>query len=431
MKKIKNYLPSTDLEKIIAHLQNEKNTLLKKPFRERALEVDSSILLESTLIKVVTGPRRSGKSTYALHFLAKAVGRDSFIYMNFDTRELMLQEIDTVTFLNTLKKFGVKYLFLDEVQNLPQFELLLNTLQRNGYKILVSGSNANLLGQELATHLTGRYIQYEMYPFSLHELPRYTLKNAEERGLFPEVALSKISTSLYYRDLFNSVVLKDIVTRYKLRKSQDLYAVAEYIFSNVATHQSFGAIAKKLNISSLSTVSKYLSYLTATYLLLPIRKFSFKRSESLKNPFKYYAIDTGLLQVVTGQNHSQNSGKILENQVLLEIIKAGVPLSSVHYFVSTKNKTEVDFVVALPSRIFFAVQVCVSLVDDKTREREIRALAHVEDELSPRCSGKMKKFIVTKEDEKYDFPEVRVLSIFAFVRELYGSMRSSTKSTRA
>jgi predicted AAA+ superfamily ATPase len=397
--------------------QEEKVELLKRSYRKRAL-VENKLIpqLDTDIIKAISGPRRAGKSMFAINCLVASKKSKDFIYINFDNRELLNIDLNTSQLIECLKQFKSKYIFLDEIQNLEGFELLVSTLQRHGYKLVISGSNSNLLSQELSTHLTGRYIQFEVFTFSLRELPHYHVDKANIEGLYPEVAINKLDYKLYLKELFNAIIYKDIVQRYKLRKSEDLMATAEYLISNIGTLQSFQSIAKKINIPSLSSVSKYLNYLNSVYLIFPVRKFSFKSSEILKNPCKYYCIDNGLINTIS-TSFSKNQGRLLENQVYLELLKASVDEKNIYYFVGRKKQLEIDFLVKKNNEIL-AIQVCTSLVDEKTRERELRAFKELESEFAGKQIAQ--KIIITNKEENFvtseELSDVTHLSLVQFVR---------------
>ncbi|MBU1717478.1 MAG: ATP-binding protein, partial [Bacteroidetes bacterium] len=244
--------------------------------------------LTGDLIKIILGVRRSGKSTFAQLMLS---GND-FAYLNFDDERLVgLTANDLNTLLECLHEvYGdFSYLFLDEIQNIPEWSLFVNRLKRLGIKLVVTGSNSKMLSKELASHLTGRYEMAELYPFSFTEYLRYCKINPEggdtktfgmirnkfneylQRGGFPEVMESD-RPGRVISELFNSVVSKDILYRYKVRHQRTFKEIALTLVGNYGREISFNNIRKQFSIGSDHTVKNYVEYLEEAYLVLTLTK---------------------------------------------------------------------------------------------------------------------------------------------------------------
>ncbi len=221
--------------------KREIDSLLKEDYVNR---IEPNIDLSNSLIKVIIGPRRAGKSFFSLYTLTK---NNKFGYINFDDEKLIkIEDYDElISIINSLYN-NPKILFLDEIQNLPQWELFINRLQRQKYNLVITGSNSHLLSKELATHLTGRHLQIVILPFSFKEYINFERKNLttseiKEKlnnyftyGGYPEPLVKKINYKEYLSTLLNSILFKDIVKRYKIRFAQSISDLSEQLLSNVA-----------------------------------------------------------------------------------------------------------------------------------------------------------------------------------------------------
>ena len=233
------------MKNIILNQRAERDELMARPYQQRDTRYNFDELLSNPLIKLITGPRRVGKSVFALLMLQ---GRN-FAYLNFDDN-LLLENWDEDLVMQMLDDVypGYEYLLLDEIQNLPDWDLWVNKLYRRGKNLIITGSNAKMLSREMATVLTGRYLQIEMLPFSLEETMRWrnVNPNLEEQsaqavvvaddymrnGGYPETIQSRNITKSYLSTLFDSILLKDVAKRHKVRNTTDLYNLATYLLSN-------------------------------------------------------------------------------------------------------------------------------------------------------------------------------------------------------
>lgn len=377
------------MKNIILQQRRERDTLMGRDYQDRQLKIDGEALLSSPLIKLITGPRRAGKSVYALLMLR---GR-RFAYLNFDDAALLAgwNEALVMELLSDVYP-DYEYLMLDEVQNLPQWDLFVGKLYRRGINLVVTGSNARMLSSEMATVLTGRYLQIEMLPFSLAEavswkagtspLTSMTLLEDDymRNGGFPETIRSRSMTRNYLSTLFDSILLKDVAQRHKVRNTAALYDLAVYLLSNFCNPVSANSVAEALGMTGVATVRKFFGYLEEPYLFYFLPRFSNKLKLMAKAPSKVYVVDNGFVQS-SAFNLSDNLGRLLENQVFVELLRRGYIPGKTMFYYRTRNDREVDFVLREGSRVTRMIQVCYSMDLAKTRRREIDALVEAAGEL--------------------------------------------------
>jgi len=357
---------------------------LANRLRERYVERDvSESKLTNDLIKVIIGPRRAGKSFFAMQQISR-FGR--FGYVNFDDERLAkIDDYDElVTVLESLYE-NPKHLLLDEVQNLPDWELFANRLQRQGYDLTITGSNAHLLSSELATHLTGRHVQIVLFTFSFTEYLRAVgeeltaiemmeaLRRYSEDGGYPEPMLKNLDRRDYLSTLLRSTLYKDIVVRHRIRSPQGLEDLATYLMSNIAQEYSLNRLRKLTHFKSVHTVDKYLRHLEEALLFFSVRRFSYKLRNQVSTNRKIYCTDNGLVSS-TSFRFSPDLGKFYENLVAVDLRKTQLEGGLEFYFWKSPQQEEVDFVIKRGLKITELIQVCVDTQDPKTRDREIRAL---------------------------------------------------------
>lgn len=399
-------------------------------------------LIDHELIKVITGVRRCGKS-YMLNLIIKelmerGVSKENIILINFETpiynhientRELDLLVADLVKDLK-----GKIYLLFDEIQNVDQWEKSIA-----GYQVIydcdiyITGSNSKLLSGELATHLTGRYIQINMYPFSFNEFIEYKheslsfreieynedtihKKEAKIDDLFNEyliyggmpvvLSLDENYKLEYLNDLFNSIFFNDIVSRYGVRDFNLLKRIMEFIFDNVGKEVSINNIVdylKKQNIKiARKTVYNYIQYMEEACLIKKVKKEDLEGKEILKLNEKYYITDHGFSQALIGRN-KRNISRIIENMVFIE-------LSRREYEVKVANVEgkEIDFVAKKQNKIIY-IQVSYKLESEKTIEREFAPLLEVKDNYP--------KYLITMDENDFSDKGIIHLNLIDFLRD--------------
>ena len=338
-------------------------------------------------IVVISGIRRCGKSTVLNQI--RHVRDENAYYMNFDDDRLVQFTISDFQGLLELfiELFGEqKTVYFDEVQNIAGWERFVRRLHDYGYKIFVTGSNATMLSRELGTHLSGRYITHELYPFSFAEYLRY---NNFETNLKFVLSTSKRATIQkhfndyfsiggfplyikhqnpeYLKSLFESVLFRDIMVRNNLTNEKEMKELVFYLASNVSKLSSYNALSKVVGISNPSTIKNYISLLQNAYLVFATNKFDYSLKTQIQNPKKIYFIDNALIKVL-GFFFSDDLGRLLENLIFIELKRRG---KDVFYH---SKKTECDFVIRSGNKISNAVQVSYSLADTVTRNREIKGL---------------------------------------------------------
>ena len=414
------------MKTIVLNQRKERDELLSRPYLTRRSNHDEDMLLNSHLIKLITGPRRVGKSTQALLML-----RDkNFAYLNFDSQQL-LDAWDANLVMRMLDDVypGYDYLLLDEVQNLEGWDMWVSELYRIGKNLVITGSNAKMLSSEMATVLTGKYLQVEMLPFSLEEffdwnkLELHNLKPEQDaeckvltddymrNGGYPEVVASRQLVRSYLDTLFDSIVWKDVAKRHNVRNITDLNNLAMYLVSNFCNLLSANELSKELGFSSVNTTKKFMDYLHEPYLFYYLSRYNNKLKLMKKAPRKVYVVDNGFV-AAKAFSLSENFVRLLENQVFIELIRQGYDSEKTMFYYRSRNDKEVDFVLRKGTRVERLVQVCYDLSSPKTEKREVDSIVE--------CAGELKcdnLTIVTKEDErtiKKDGYTIKVLPISKF-----------------
>lgn len=374
------------LQRYVNILSDQREELTNRHWKNIVTrEEEKEINLNSPLAQVVIGVRRSGKST-----LCSKVMLESglpFGYINFDDDRLGKLTVDAFdTLLRALYQLNgdFNHLFLDEVQNIEGWELFVNRMLRQGMHMLITGSNANLLSGELATHLTGRYHQIELMPFSFQEYcsckdvntSSYTTKAIALRdkalndylfaGGFPELLLlSEAEQGDYVRSLVRTIVEKDIAKRYKLRYAQTLMDVANQVLDEFSQEHSFATVQKKHNLKSPNTAKKYLQYLQNAYLVLAMPRFSLKSSER-RSVHKYYAIDPAMIAKRDEALMTESLGLRLENMIAVELKRRAAIDEQIYYFRKVREY-EVDFVRVKGTQVQELIQVTYDFTLPRTK----------------------------------------------------------------
>lgn len=400
------------MKNIVLQHKLEKEKFVSKTYILREKLDFAKKNLDTDLIKVITGSRRVGKSIFSFLLL-----RDKeFAYLNFDDEGLIKNKnYDEILEVIFEVYPDAKFILFDEIQNLENWELFVNKLQRRGYNLILTGSNANLLSKELGTALTGRYIPIEIFPFSFKEfliakgfkikkegtgLPEIKgkilnyLDEYLKRGGFPEVVVKKLEAKNYLSTLFDAILFKDVVKRYKVRFSQKIYDLSIYLISNFSSEFSFTKLKNSLDFRSTNTVQNYLKYLEEAYLIFVLNRFSFKTKEQIRTPKKIYLIDNGFILAKSFQ-FSQNLGKLMENLVFVEILRKGYTSNKDVFYYKTRNGKEIDFVLKKGAKIEKLIQVCYQIDSLEIKKRELNALIEAGKELN--CDALE---IITWDDEK-------------------------------
>lgn len=401
----------------ILNQRAERDELLSRPYQQRHTKYDADELLQNPLIKLITGPRRVGKSVFALLMLQGM----NFAYLNFDDNQL-LEKWDEDIAMSALDDVYPNYDFmlLDEIQNLPDWDLWVSKLYRRGKNLIITGSNAKMLSSEMATVLTGRYLQIEMLPFSLDETMRWKniSPDREEQaaqaivladdymrnGGYPETIPTRSITKSYLSTLFDSILLKDVAQRHKVRNTTDLYNLATYLLSNFCNPISANELAGELGLSSVATTKKFCDYLNEPYLFFYLPRFNNKLKLMNKAPKKVYVVDNGFVQS-TAFNFSENLGRLLENQVFVELLRRGYIPGQTLFYYRTRNDKEIDFVTRKGTKVEQLIQVCYDMTSGKTRKRELDALVEASEELH--CDNLL--VITNSQEEQIEWKDTNIV----------------------
>lgn len=363
---------------------------------------------DTQIIKVVTGIRRAGKSTLLEMFhkklLQSGVKLENTIQINFE--DLEFKNLDNYQkvydyIISKLQKTGMNYIFLDEVQVIPNFQKMVDSLFiKKNCDIYITGSNAHLLSGELATLLSGRYVEIHLLPFSFKEycsaFPNqsdflHLYRNYLEFSSFPYTLELKNNSRLindYLAGIFNTVLLKDIVARKKIADVAQLESVIKFLADNIGNLVSLKKIADTMTSDgrkiSVHTVESYIEGLTSSYIFYKASRYDIKGKQYLKSGEKYYIADIGLRTYLLGNKYTDR-GFIMENVVYLELVRRGYSV-----FVGKVDENEVDFVAQNQDGTQY-FQVCESMHNEETRQRELRPLEAIKDH-NP-------KFILCMDDE--------------------------------
>ena len=378
---------------------------------------------DTELIKVITGVRRSGKSTLLLMFkeylIKNDISTDNIIYINFESAiyDDIKDYKDLYKFVASKIKQGKMYLLLDEVQNVTAWEKAVNSFKVDfDIDIYITGSNAYLLSSELSTLLSGRYIEIKIYPLSFKEyliFNNYDKNNLEEKfneylkyGGLPAITLIKDNSDLvlsYLDDIYNTIVKKDIIDRNNIKDTALLENIIRYLSNNIGSPISTTKISNYLNSNKITsnsnhqTVDNYLNMLEKSFIVYKAERTDIKSKALLKTLGKYYICDTGIRNIILGFRNI-NEGHLLENVVYLELLRRGYRVN-----IGKSGFYEVDFVAENPNVIKY-YQVTQTLSDDKVKQREIRSLENISDNYE--------KIILTMDKTiNNDFNGIKVINI--------------------
>ncbi|MCD6229938.1 MAG: ATP-binding protein [Candidatus Diapherotrites archaeon] len=384
---------------------------------------------KSPFVIIISGIRRCGKST----LMNRIKTRDSY-YVNFDDERFINFDVNDFQKLYELliELFGEKNIFLfDEIQNIPGWERFVRRLHDAGKKIYVTGSNATILSKELGTHLTGRNISFQLYPFSFREyldMEKYgidfldasdaldKLTSVEKskikhmfnkylkEGGFPEFVKTKKDE--YLKNVYENIIYRDIITRYGLTKEKPIKETVYFAVSNIGKEISFNTIKKLTGLTSATTIKEYFEYLENSYLVFLISRYDVSLKKQAYYNKKAYFIDSGMARVI-GFRASEDKGRVLENLVFLELKRKNCEI----YF--HRQKKECDFLVRQGINIVKAIQVTCYLEENK--DREIAGL------LEALNSHDLKEGLILTLDEEYeikkDNKKITVMPVWKWMLE--------------
>ncbi len=429
-------------ERIILQALADQREEINQPQKKVLCSRKEETLFEwdSNLAQVVIGIRRSGKST-----LCHKVLRDKGVrygYVDFDDdrlAELRVEDLNTVlSCIYQLYGTDIQYLFMDEIQNVDGWYLFVNRLLRQSMHIVLTGSNAKLLSGELATHLTGRYNEIRLFPFSFNEYLKYnnidsvgiTTKAEAERkaaldrylleGGLPELIhmRNERNKRIYVEGLVETIIQKDIAVRYKIRNVDGLRRLANHLINNTCQVIDNKTLVEISGIKSENTVRKYVSYLAQAFLIQKIQKFSYKSKERICNE-KSYVIDAGFIFNRENSLLGKNIGWRLENVVYTEIRRRYLSQADdVYYYKQDARSKEVDFIICHQGQVQELIQVAYGISDQSAYKREMNALVQVADIL--RCNYLTVVTSDASHEVKYGGKIIRVCNAIEWLCENQG-----------
>lgn len=393
-------------------------------------------VIKSPHIVVITGLRRVGKSTLltqaARHYL-----KDDFYFVNFEDERLLDFQVEDFDFLyeTLISLFGEKRTFLfDEIQNVPQWERFVRRLHDQGYKFIITGSNASLLSQELGTRLTGRSIRIELFPFSFREflkfhkieIPDLKVLTTKQKGQLLKLSYDymisggipdalKYTNLEIHKTLYDDVIYRDIATRYPVTHVKSLKELAFYFMSNISSLFSFNKLKELLKLGSVNTVKSYTEHLENSWLFFVINKYAYSVKEQQIAAKKIYCVDTGLARSV-GFSFSENYGKFMENLVFLELKRGRNDM----YYYRTAKDHEVDFFIPKHRALIHVVK---NMDDETIRNRELKALL----EAAGEQKKEIKLFIVTEREKSIIRKNTRSIHVIPLYEWLLVTHEKITK----
>ena len=362
----------------------EQQEILHAPNKRYVQRYIADEWLQTSEILIISGIRRCGKSVLMQQIRDRLVEKDFFF--NFDDERLANFKLDDFQKLQEcfVELFGEQHTYyFDEIQNIEGWERFVRRLYNAGNKIVITGSNARMLSRELGTHLTGRYIQVEIYPFSfqeylaMNEIPvnaktlytttgRATMVKSfvkyMECGGFPKF-LQDGSVS-YLTSLYESIIYRDILTRNGLTNEKEMLELMFYLASNATKRVTYSSLGKVVGIQHPDTIKNYLEYIQQTYLISQLFRYDPSVKKQMMSPKKIYFVDNAIIKRI-GFNATENNGVFLENLVFIELKRRGW---DVYYYA---DKKECDFIVRKGLHISDAYQVTLKMDSPQTREREI------------------------------------------------------------
>lgn len=384
---------------------------------------------DTEFIKVITGVRRSGKSTLLLMFkeylLNNNISEDRIIHINFESAmyDYIRNYKDLYEEIKNKLSKEKTYILLDEVQNVSEWEKAINSLNVDfNVDIYITGSNAYLLSSELATLLSGRYIEIKMYSLSFKEYLKfnnYDIINIEEKfyeylkyGGLPAITQIKDKNNLvmaYLNDIYNTIVKKDIIERNSIKDIALLENIVKYVSSNIGSSISANKISDYLNSNKIVeksnhlTIDNYLKMLENAFIVYKADRSDIRSKALLKTLGKYYIADTGLRNIILGFRNV-DEGHLIENIVYLELLRRGYKVN-----IGKTLEYEVDFVAENPEDIKY-YQVTQSIKEDSVRERELRSLESIQDNYE-------KTILTMDRSINKDYNGIKIKNIIDFLLE--------------
>ena len=435
-----------DKSEIIAILNDWNYWNLALPeTKERAFYDEKiSSYLKYDEVVVIKGIRRSGKSTLMINQIKKllqnSIDIKNILFVNLEDPRFinylhldLLEQIKDV-YLEYLNPDSKLYIFLDEIQNIPNWEKWVNKeYELKLSKLIISGSNSSMLSSEIASTLSGRYLAVDVYPLSFKEYIDFKnisintpldivskkialsreFENYLKFGAFPKVLeYQEVDRRELLTTYKNTILLKDIVARYKLKEFGILEEIAAFILSNSGISISINKLKNNFKVS-YDMVNAYVEYLNKAYMIFEINKFDYSLKKQNANDKKYYSVDLGLSNIMRVPN-LQTRGNDLETIVFLELLRRGYKV----YYYKTSNDLECDFIVQKDQEIKMLIQVTSSLKDEKTRKRELQSFSKTKLELK---LENVDTIVITEDNSSetiYDDIEIKIINLKEWLLEI-------------
>jgi len=377
------------------------------------------------IIKVLIGARRSGKSTILKQIIdsliKQGIPEENIVWMNFELSEYFemdnIKKLEEFISTKTENIDGKIYLFFDEIQIVPQWEKLINSyFAKENYDIYITGSNSKLLSGEFATYLSGRYVELNIYPFSFKEyLDYYEIASDFKTHFYRYLEDGGMPSKFDYRgddkrliliDLYNSIVLKDIIQRNNVKNVDLLDRIMRFVMYNISRPFSANKIYKRLKQDmvnlSVNTIYNYLKYFENACLIYQVKREDLQGKKILKYDEKYYLCDLGFRQAIIG-NNQRDITRVIENIVYLELLRRGYEIT-----IGKVDNLEVDFVCKKQKKLIY-IQVSYLLANEETIEREFKPLKNISDNYP--------KYVITLDDVDMSHEGIEHLNLIDFLRD--------------
>lgn len=345
-------------------------------------------LNECREIIIISGIRRCGKSVL-LNQIRNA-NREKDYFINFDDERLMHFTVNDFQVLHEvfIEFFGIqKTFYFDEIQNIDGWERFVRRLYDSGCKVYITGSNATMLSRELGSRLTGRYIEYELFPFSFKEYLSFINTKLNPKDFYTTQGRAKLSKAFgsyfkdggfpqylenknkdYLKSLYESILYRDVMIRNKLTNENEIMSLVHFLATNVSRLASYNSLSSTIGVKSSTTIKNYVDYIEDTYFIFQISKFDYSLRKQIQNPKKFYFIDNALINRL-GFSFSDNHGRLLENIVFINLRRLN---KEVFYH---SGNFECDFVIRENKTITEAIQVCYNMETREIQKREIQGLS--------------------------------------------------------
>lgn len=386
----------------------------RKEYLKRLIE-----LKDTPDIKIITGIRRSGKSQLMIDYINYL--KSNYLDINIIFVDFVDLDFDYLKEYHALHSYieskydsnKTNYVFIDEVQLCPNFELTINSLySKRKYDIYITGSNAFLLSNDLATLFTGRYIELHVFPFSFKEYCLYYSDNSDKNQLFDDYVINgglsgsyvyqtELDRKTYIKEVYETIINRDLVQKYNLPDSIVLNHLSEFLMDNISNLTSPNKVSGSLNANDVSTnhvtIGKYIKYLCNAFVFYDVKRFDIRGKKHLETADKYYLCDIGMRYAILGLRN-MDFGRAYENIVCIELMRRGYDI-----YIGKLYQKEIDFVALRGSEKIY-IQVSDNISNDDTFTREYSPLLGIKDAYP-------KMIIARTRHQKYTYEGIEIIDI--------------------